>query len=122
MSAVTAADGESPAPLLLDISRLIWRARRRGPSGIDRIELAYAQHFLAEDAARPAYAVIHLQGWLFGVNPTGARHFVAAAARRWQGHGHPLAYAGPIGVLALYSKLLMGGWMAGFQLRRRLAG
>src|ERR1700690_1290689 len=73
------------APVLLDISRLIGRAHRRGPSGIDRVELAYARHFLAAGARRPAYAVVHLFGWLFGVNPLGARRFVERLAARWQG-------------------------------------
>ncbi len=33
-------------PLRLDLSRLVWRARHPTPSGIDRVELAYARHFL----------------------------------------------------------------------------
>ncbi|MEY4952994.1 MAG: glycosyl transferase family 1, partial [Pseudomonadota bacterium] len=33
-------------PLRLDLSRLVWRARHPAPSGIDRVELAYARHFL----------------------------------------------------------------------------
>jgi glycosyltransferase involved in cell wall biosynthesis len=99
---------------------LIWRARRSGPSGIDRVELAYAQHFLAEGAPRPAYAVVHLLGFLLGVNPTAARRFVEAAATRWKGGVRGAESGHAFGLLALYSKLFMGGWMAGFQLRRRL--
>lgn len=33
-------------PLRLDLSRLVWRARLATPSGIDRVEMAYARHFL----------------------------------------------------------------------------
>jgi glycosyltransferase involved in cell wall biosynthesis len=105
--------------VLLDISRLIWRARRTGPSGIDRVELAYAQHFLATDAHRPAYAVVHLGGWLFGVNAAGARRFVQGVAARWQGNAPEGNQARATGVLALYARLLQGHWSAGFQLRRR---
>jgi glycosyltransferase involved in cell wall biosynthesis len=105
--------------VLLDISRLIWRARRTGPSGIDRVELAYAQHFLATDAPRPAYAVIHLGGWLFGVNPSGARRFVQGVAARWEGSPREGSHGGAIGLLALYATLLRGHWSAGFQLRRQ---
>jgi glycosyltransferase involved in cell wall biosynthesis len=91
-----------------------------GPSGIDRVELAYAQHFLAADAPRPAYAVVHLRGWLFGVNPLGARRFVEGVAARWQG-GAPEANQGrPTGILALYATLLLRNWTAGFHLRWRL--
>jgi glycosyltransferase involved in cell wall biosynthesis len=105
--------------VLLDISRLIWRARRTGPSGIDRVELAYAQHFLDTDAGRPAYAVVHLGGWLFGVNPSGARRFVQGVAARWQGDAPEGNQARATGLLALYARLLQGHWSAGFQLRRR---
>lgn len=104
----------------MDISRLIWRARRSGPSGIDRVELAYAQHFLNGQSGRSAYAVVHLRGSLFGVSPAGARAFVKAAAARWQGGARARNAGQTIALIALYSKLLMGGWMAGFQLRRRL--
>jgi glycosyltransferase involved in cell wall biosynthesis len=33
--------------ILLDLSRLLWRAERFAPTGIDRVELAYAKHFMA---------------------------------------------------------------------------
>jgi glycosyltransferase involved in cell wall biosynthesis len=103
----------------LDISRLIWRARRTGPSGIDRVELAYAQHFLATDARRPAYAVIHLGGWLFGVTPSGARRFVQGVAARWHGDAPDGNPGRATGLLALYARLLQGHWSVGFQLRRQ---
>ncbi len=110
-----------PAPVMLDISRLIWRARRSGPSGIDRVELAYAQHFLAADARRPAYAVIHVLGWLFGVNPLGARRFVLRLAARWQGgESAGIQRRAFGGLIAQYATLLSGHWSAGFQLRRQL--
>ncbi|MFM7418374.1 MAG: glycosyltransferase family 1 protein, partial [Alphaproteobacteria bacterium] len=38
--------------ILLDISRLISGTRRPAPTGIDRVEHAYARHFLAHDPAR----------------------------------------------------------------------
>ena len=106
--------------MLLDISRLIGRAHRRGPSGIDRVELAYAQHFLAADARRPAYAVVHLFGRLFGVNPLGARRFVERLAARWQGGAPAGGRRRAFDLVAQYATLLTGHWRAGFQLRRRL--
>jgi glycosyltransferase involved in cell wall biosynthesis len=105
--------------MLLDISRLIWRARRKGPSGIDRVELAYAQHFLAADARRPAYAVVHLGGYVFGVNPAGARAFVQELAARWQGGAREGTGRAP-GIIGLYATLLLRNWTAGFHLRWRL--
>jgi len=106
--------------VLLDISRLIWRGRRTGPSGIDRVELAYAQHFLAADAQRPAYAVVHLLGWLFGISPSGARRFVQAVAARWEGGAPEANRAHSSGLLALYRTLFLSRWRVGFQLRRLL--
>ncbi len=106
--------------MLLDISRLIGRAHRRCPSGIDRVELAYARHFLAANARRPAYAVVHLSGWLFGVNPLGARWFVERLAARWQGGASAGGRRRAFDLVAQYATLLTGHWRAGFQLRRRL--
>jgi glycosyltransferase involved in cell wall biosynthesis len=45
-------------PLLLDLSRLLWRAERFAPTGIDRVELAYARHLIATARARLLFA-----GW-----------------------------------------------------------
>jgi glycosyltransferase involved in cell wall biosynthesis len=108
------------APVLLDISRLIWRGRRTGPSGIDRVELAYAQHFLAADASRPAYAVVHLLGWLFGISPSGARRFVQAVADRWEGRAPEVNRTHSSSLLALYRTLFLSRWRVGFQLQRLL--
>jgi glycosyltransferase involved in cell wall biosynthesis len=115
-----AAKDSAPAPVLLDIARLIWSARRTAPSGIDRVELAYAEHFLDATAGRPAYAVIHLMGWLFGVSPAGARRFVKEVAARWQGGTLQGNKTGRSGIIRLYSTLLSGHWMVGFHLRWRL--
>ncbi|MFI4890474.1 MAG: glycosyltransferase family 4 protein [Steroidobacterales bacterium] len=113
---------KSQAPVLLDITRLIGRAHRAGPSGIDRIELAYAQHFLVDGAAgRPAFAVVHLRGWVFGLRPDCARRFVRKVAARWQGGSVDGGGARPAGIVDLYATLLLGAhWMAGWELRLRL--
>jgi glycosyltransferase involved in cell wall biosynthesis len=107
-------------PVLLDITRLIGRAHRAGPGGIDRIELAYAQHFLLTQNGRPAYAVIHTMGRLFGVNPRCARLFVQKVAARWLGEGAGTGGRRPRGLISLYATLIGGHWMAGWQLRRKL--
>jgi glycosyltransferase involved in cell wall biosynthesis len=108
----------------LDISRLLYSARHAGPGGIDRVELAYAQHFLRADARRPAYAVLHLFGRLYGVNPTGARRFIERLAARWNGpSGDDAAPKTPPKAgtdWRVYRALLAGHWMNNFQLRRRL--
>ncbi|MCJ2083477.1 glycosyltransferase family 4 protein [Methylobacterium sp. J-090] len=42
-----------PVPsIAFDLTRLITRLRHASPSGIDRVDLAYARHFLSQDGAR----------------------------------------------------------------------
>jgi glycosyltransferase involved in cell wall biosynthesis len=104
--------------LFLDISRLIWRARRRGPSGIDRVELAYAEHFIARgDPERPAYAVLHLFGFLFALSPAGGRRFIEALCARWHGEGlSPSAHLRSL--LRIYGGLVCSRWLIGPSVRR----
>ena len=39
-------------PIALDLTRLVTRLRHASPSGIDRVDLAYARHVLAQDGDR----------------------------------------------------------------------
>ncbi|HEY7806790.1 MAG TPA: glycosyltransferase family 1 protein [Croceibacterium sp.] len=57
----------------IDISRLVWRARHLTPSGIDRVELAYARHFL-DHGSRPARFVAR-------INALGGRELERSAVR-----------------------------------------
>jgi len=53
-----------PAPILLDASRLVWRQwTRRLPTGIDRVCLAYLDHFAAR-----ANAVVQYRGFQHVLN------------------------------------------------------
>ena len=106
--------------LLLDISRLIWRARRRGPTGIDRVELAYAQHFIAAGQGRPTYGVLHLFGFLLAISPTGGQRFVEDVAARWQGAAPGGGWANVAALVRIYWHLLSHVWFVGPWLRRKL--
>jgi glycosyltransferase involved in cell wall biosynthesis len=106
--------------LLVDISRLIWRARRRAPTGIDRVELAYAQHFIAADGDRPAYAVLHLLGFVFAISPSGGRRFIEDLAARWQGSAPTTGWSNLRAVVRLYCHSLSNVWFFGPFLRRKL--
>jgi glycosyltransferase involved in cell wall biosynthesis len=46
------------AHILLDLSRLLWRSDRFAPTGIDRVELAYARHLIATARDRLSFV-----GW-----------------------------------------------------------
>ena len=52
-------------PVAIDLSRLVWRAQHPTPSGIDRVERAYARHFL-QSGTREAFFVARM-------GPVGAR-------------------------------------------------
>jgi glycosyltransferase involved in cell wall biosynthesis len=112
----------STSALLLDISRLIWRARRRGPTGIDRVELAYAEHFIRAVAPgdRYVYGVLHLFGLLFAVSPAGSRRFVEALSARWQGTAAAQRRGHLMDVLKMYFHLFTSAWSIGPWLRRKL--
>ena len=45
-------EADAPSGRVLDISRLLSRLHRRAPTGIDRVELAYARHYLQAAAER----------------------------------------------------------------------
>jgi glycosyltransferase involved in cell wall biosynthesis len=117
---VTTRGPASKSVLLLDISRLIWRARRRGPTGIDRVELAYARHFLTEQGERSACGALHLLGFVFAISPAGARGFVVALAARWEGGAPAGRWSNFLALLRLYSRLIASRWSFGPWLRWEL--
>jgi glycosyltransferase involved in cell wall biosynthesis len=72
--------------ILFDLSRLLSRARRETPTGIDRVELAYAEHLIAGDGETD-FGVITACG-RFGLLPRRAAcAYVAALAAAWRGNG-----------------------------------
>ncbi|HTY49545.1 MAG TPA: glycosyltransferase family 1 protein [Steroidobacteraceae bacterium] len=105
-------------PVLLDISRLIWRVRRRSPTGIDRVELEYAQELVAAQRRRPGYAVLHLCGFLLVFSPAGSRRFIEDVATRWRGTAP--AQPGNAALFGIYWRLFRA-WLAGPRLGRLLS-
>jgi glycosyltransferase involved in cell wall biosynthesis len=113
--------GNAPnSVLLLDISRLIWRAHRHAPTGIDRVELAYAQHFLEEESDRAAYGVVHLFGLVLSLSPAGGRRFVRDLAARWRGSMPLTGWRRCAAVIKTYLHLVTSVWYVGPWLRSRL--
>lgn len=47
-----------PASLAFDLTRLVTRLRHPNPTGIDRVDLAYARHVLAEDGDGPRFGLV----------------------------------------------------------------
>ena len=73
-----------PARLILDLSRLVHAAWSRTPKGIPRVELAYAQHFMANEAERLHVTVLDAFGRLRLVDHRAAESFARAIAHYWE--------------------------------------
>ena len=69
--------------IVLDLSRLLSRAGRETPTGIDRVELAYAEHLIATDPAA-LFATTTLAGGLGLVPRRISEGFVAAIGAAWR--------------------------------------
>ena len=72
------------ALIALDLSRLLSRAGRGTPTGIDRVELAYAEHLIAQRA--PAcFTAVTASGRLGLLKHDAAGQFIAAIGAAWRG-------------------------------------
>jgi glycosyltransferase involved in cell wall biosynthesis len=73
------------AVILFDLSRLISRAGRETPTGIDRVELAYAEYLIG-GSARRCFTMLMPSGG-FGLLPiAAAEDYIATIAEAWRGH------------------------------------
>jgi glycosyltransferase involved in cell wall biosynthesis len=82
------------AVIVLDVSRLIARAGRATPTGIDRVELAYARHLIAGTAA-PGFARVTRCGRLTLLPRPAVERYVAALAALWR-DGASLGHRGRV--------------------------
>jgi glycosyltransferase involved in cell wall biosynthesis len=76
--------------IALDLSRLLSRAGRGTPTGIDRVELAYAEHLIAGGAAC-CFTAVSASGRLAMVKRPLAELFVTEIGRAWRGDGDRVA-------------------------------
>lgn len=72
------------APIVLDVSRLLSRASRRVPTGIDRVEHAYADGLLRTARDRLRYAAVNPLGRFCHLPTAMTRHFVEQTGLEWQ--------------------------------------
>ena len=81
--------------LILDVSRTLSRAAQPVPTGIDRVEMAYAEHLLDQAGDRLDYAAMHPIG-RYGSLPAGAtRRFLAPDRRPLARRQRPRRRPGP---------------------------
>lgn len=96
------------APIILDVSRLLSRASRRVPTGIDRVEHAYADGLRRAAPDRLRYAAVHPLG-LFTHLPTArTRQFIERVGDEWL-HAMPTGDHG--GDAKLLARRLQAGMM-----------
>ncbi len=82
------------APLLLDLSRLLARAQRGAPTGIDRVEFAYAEQLLRLAPERLQFVAIDRLDRLRVLPLEPTRRFIAAVGAGWRGSGPSAAAIG----------------------------
>ena len=74
--------------ILFDVSRLVSRAGRETPTGIDRVELAYAEHLIAGSTPLSFTMITPLGG--FGMLPQAmAKEYLLVLAGAWREAGSP---------------------------------
>lgn len=95
-------------PILLDLSRLISRADNRTPTGMDRIELAYAEHLLARGGPRLGFVAMNAAGDIAPVGTRYARLLVDTLNHCWRDPQQTGRTARRIGMLTHMSGLLPG--------------
>ena len=80
------------APLLLDISRLLGRAQRGAPTGIDRVEHAYAEQLLLQAPEALHFVAIDKFDRLCSLPMAASTRFIGMIGQHWRGEsGSPEA-------------------------------
>lgn len=76
--------------VILDISRLISRVRYSTPSGVDRVEMAYARGLMQHYGLDLAFAAVHPTGRYGRIDHAVALEYLQELERRWgQEDGRP---------------------------------
>jgi glycosyltransferase involved in cell wall biosynthesis len=105
--------GHGGTPILLDISRLLSRAGRATPTGIDRIELAYAEHLMARAGERLGFVAMTAAGQVTRLPGGLVRKLIGTMAAGWHGGADTAAAARRLGGLARLRGLLGAGVRSG---------
>jgi len=75
--------------VVLDISRLISRVRHSTPSGVDRVEMAYARGLLQHYGDALAFAAVHPSTLYGRIERGAALAYLDELERRWEHHDNP---------------------------------
>lgn len=69
--------------VILDISRLISRVRYSTPSGVDRVEMAYARGLYSHYGSELAFAAVHPSGYYGRLRAASALAYLDELETRW---------------------------------------
>ncbi|WP_156678430.1 glycosyltransferase family 4 protein [Sphingomonas profundi] len=78
-----AARGDAGPEVVLDLSRLLSRVLHPTPTGVDRVEMAYARGLLAAIPDRLAFAALHPCGLYGRLDRRAVLAFLDATEARW---------------------------------------
>jgi glycosyltransferase involved in cell wall biosynthesis len=106
-SAVAAIDApgraSAPAEVVMDISGLLSRWRQATPTGIDRVEMAYAQALIQRDPDRIAFGGLRPGGGYARYSTATVRDYLEATQEAWAlGEGGDGARRGRLAFLAMF--------------------
>lgn len=86
----TAAVFDAPEPeIILDISRLMSRILHATPTGVDRVEMAYARALMDRIPHRLGFAALRPRGTYNRLEAQGVKTFLDQLERQWRGEIAP---------------------------------
>ena len=92
--------------VVLDLSRLLSRVRHHTPSGVDRVEMAYARGFLDVFGDRLQFAAVHPLGLHGRLPRNAALRFLDTMERRWTSEDGDVGQRSLLEVLPSLSALM----------------
>lgn len=106
--------------IIMDLTRLVYAGFCTAPTGIPRVELAYAEHFVADAPERTIFVVANALGRIVLLDRASALRFIARLKRFWS---NGLGTRGARSRLFLATLRLHAGllWRSSAALRRAIA-
>jgi len=83
-----------PPEILLDLSRLLSRILHSTPTGVDRVELAYAEELVRLVPGRLSFCAVHPTGRYGRIPGPVAHRFLAEVRAAWSGEATPQSRTG----------------------------
>lgn len=104
--------GATMSKVILDISRLISRVRYSTPSGVDRVEMAYARGLHIHYRDDLAFAAVHPSGIYGHLKSKAALAYLDELERRWSSQDENPRQRSLLSVMPWLSALLPSGSVA----------